>query len=112
MPIASGAIKLDGGGKVVIAEVSVIPIGTKTPSVSEYVAKALMQQKNVKYQLTAMGTILEGELSQVLDAVKRMHESVFGEEVKRVVTRIMIDDRRDKKLTIDYKVQSVMKKLG
>jgi len=100
---------------VVIAEVSVIPVGTKTPSVSEYVAKAineLMQQKNVKYQLTAMGTILEGELGQVLDVVKRMHESVFGEEVKRVVTRITIDDRRDKRLTMDYKVQSVMKRLG
>ena len=100
---------------MVIAEVSIIPMGTKTPSASAYVAKAiksLMQQKNVKYQLTAMGTLLEGELSQVLDAAKRMHESVFSGEVKRVVTRITIDDRRDKKLTIDYKVQSVMKKLG
>jgi len=100
---------------VVIAEVSVIPIGTKTPSASEYVAKAikvLMQEKNVKYQLTAMGTLLEGELSQVLEVAKRMHDSVFGEEVKRVVTRITIDDRRDKELTMDYKVQSVMKKLG
>ncbi len=47
-----------------------------------------------------------------MDAAKRMHESVFGEEVKRVVTRITIDDRRDKRLTMDYKVQSVMKKLG
>ncbi len=100
---------------MVIAEVSIIPIGTKTPSVSESVAKAiktLTQEKNVEYQLTAMGTIFEGELSQVLDVVKRMHESVFGEEVKRVVTRITIDDRRDRKLTMDYKVQSVMKKLG
>ena len=74
---------------MVVAEVSVIPIGTKAPSTSEYVAKAiktLMQQKNVKYQLTAMGTLLEGELSQVLDATKRMHENVFSEEVKRVIT--------------------------
>jgi len=107
--------KLDGGEKVVVAEVSVIPMGTKTPSASEYVAKAikvLMQEKNVKYQLTAMGTLLEGELSQVLEVAKRMHDSVFGEEVKRVVTRITIDDRRDKELTMDYKIQSVMKKLG
>jgi uncharacterized protein (TIGR00106 family) len=99
---------------VVVAEVSVIPIGTKTPSTSEYVARAikiLMRQKNVKYHLTAMGTLLEGELSQVLDAAKRMHESVFSEEVKRVITRITIDDRRDKDLTMDYKVQSVLKKL-
>ena len=100
---------------MVIAEVSIIPIGTKTPSVSGYVAKAvnaLKQQKNVKYELTAMGTLLEGELSQVLDAAKRMHESVFSEEVRRVITRITIDDRRDKDLTMDYKVQSVLKKLG
>jgi uncharacterized protein (TIGR00106 family) len=100
---------------MVVVEVSVIPIGTKTPSASAYVAKAiktLMQQRDVKYQLTAMGTLLEGELGKVLDAAKRMHESVFSEEVKRVVTRITIDDRRDKALTMDYKVQSVMKKLG
>jgi uncharacterized protein (TIGR00106 family) len=100
---------------VVVAEVSVIPIGTKTTSASEYVAKAiktLMQQRDIKYQLTAMGTLLEGELGKVLDAAKRMHESVFSEEVKRVVTRITIDDRRDKALTMDDKVQSVLKKLG
>ena len=65
----------------------------------------------MKYQLTAMGTLLEGELSEVLEAAKRMHEGVFGEDVKRVVTHITIDDRRDKKLTMYYKVQSVMKKM-
>ncbi len=99
---------------MVIAEVSVIPIGTKTTSTSENVAKAikfLMQQKNVKYQLTAIGTLLEGDLNPVVATAKKMHENVFGDEVKRVVTIITIDDRRDKKLTMDYKVQSVMKKL-
>jgi len=100
---------------MVIAEVSVTPMGTKTPSASEYVArsvKAIMQQKNVKYQLMAMGTLLEGDLSDVLEAVKKMHESIFCKDVQRVVTSITIDDRRDKQLTMDYKVQSVMKKLG
>jgi len=100
---------------MVIAEVSVIPMGTKTPSASDYVAramKALAQEKRVKYQLTAMGTLLEGDLGEVLEAAKRMHEGVFGEDIKRVVTHITIDDRRDKRLTMDYKVQSVMKKLG
>ena len=100
---------------MVIAEVSVMPVGTKTPSVSEYVAKAIKtirQQESVKYQLTAMGTLLEGELSDVLELTKVIHLSVFDEEVKRVVTSIKIDDRRDKISTIDYKVQSVMKKLA
>ncbi len=99
---------------MVIAEVSVVPIGTKTPSVREYVAKAikvLREEKGVKYQLTAMGTLVEGELDEVLEAAKKMHECLFDKDVKRVVSTIRIDDRRDKKLTISYKVESVMRKL-
>lgn len=100
---------------MVVAEVSITPVGTRTPSESGYVAKAvkaLDQQRGLKYQLTAMGTLLEGELSEVLEAIKKMHESVFGEDVKRVVTSITIDDRRDKNLTMEYEVQSVAGKLG
>ena len=99
---------------MVIAEVSVVPMGTKTPSASKYVAKALKvlsEEKGVKYQLTAMGTILEGELDAVLEASKKMHQCLFDEDVKRVVSTIRLDDRRDKMLTISYKVESVMKKL-
>ena len=99
---------------MVIAEVSVIPMGTKTPSTSQYVARAVktvIQQKKVKYQLMAMGTLLEGDLGDVWEVAKKMHESVFGKDVQRVVTKITIDDRRDKQLTMEYKVQSVMKKL-
>ena len=100
---------------MVIAEVSVTPVGTQTPSVSEYVAKAiraLRQEKDTRYELTAMGTIIEGELDKVLRAVRRMHESLFDDGVKRVITTIRIDDRRDKELSMSYKVQSVMQKVG
>jgi len=100
---------------MVIAEVSVVPLGTETPSVGDYVAaaiKAVKKQKKVKYQITAMGTILEGELNDVLDVVTKMHESTFSAGAKRVVTRLTIDDRRDKNLTIDGKVKSVLEKLG
>ena len=99
---------------MVIAEVSVVPIGTKTPSVSKYVAKALKvlaEEKGVKYQLTAMGTLIEGELDEVLKAAKKMHECLFDEDIKRVVSTIKIDERRDKSLSMNYKVESVMKKL-
>jgi uncharacterized protein (TIGR00106 family) len=100
---------------MVIAEVSIIPIGTKTSSVSKYIAKAIesiKQQTGVSYQLTAMGTLLEGRLDDVLGAVVQMHKSVFDRETKRVVTNIRIDDRRDKKIDFCYKVQSITKKLG
>jgi len=99
---------------MVIAEVSLVPMGTKTPSTSKYVAKALKvlrEEKGVKYQLTAMGTLLEGDLNEVLEVAKKMHQCLFDEDVKRVVSTIRIDDRRDKMLTISYKVESVMKKL-
>jgi uncharacterized protein (TIGR00106 family) len=99
---------------MVIAEVSIVPIGTETPSISQYVARAVetvKRQSKVNYQLTAMGTILEGELRDVLAVVGKMHASVFDETIKRLVTNIRIDDRRDKKTDMDYKVHSVMSKL-
>lgn len=100
--------------KMVIGEVSVVPVGTQTPSVSKYVAKALgvlKEEKNIKYELTAMGTILEGDLDALLEAVKKMHECLFDGEVKRVMTTVKIDDRRDKRLSMSYKVRSVLEKV-
>ncbi|UCE97604.1 MAG: MTH1187 family thiamine-binding protein [Dehalococcoidia bacterium] len=99
---------------MVIAEVSIVPIGTKTSSLSKYVAKAiepLKKQTSISFNLTAMGTILEGELSDVMTAVSRMHENVFDEEINRVVTNIRIDDRHDKNTSGNYKIQSVMHRL-
>lgn len=97
-----------------IVEVSVLPIGTKSTSVSSYVAKAervLRQQKDVKYQLTPMATVLEGDLDVILSLVRKMHETVFSDEIKRVLTMIKIDDRRDKPSTMEGKVKSVEQKL-
>ena len=97
-----------------IAEISVVPLGTKTTSVSQYVARAvkvLEQEKDIKYEMTAMGTIIEGDLDKILAAVKKMHERTFGEGVVRVVTTIKIDDRRDKAQGMKEKVDSLKKKL-
>lgn len=97
-----------------IAEVSIIPLGTKTASVSRYVARAiraLRQEENIKYEITSMGTILEGDLEEVLRVVKKMHQSTFGEGVARVITTIKIDDRRDKPLSPSGKIESLLKEL-
>ncbi len=98
-----------------IAEISVVPVGTKTPSLSKYVAQVLQvlqTQKEVSYELTAMGTILEGDLDKIMNLIQKMHESAFGSGVARVVTTVKIDDRRDKVSTRDSKVQSVQRELG
>jgi len=97
-----------------IAEVSVVPLGTGTPSVSQYVARAvkvLQQQEDVNYETTAMGTILEGDLDTILAVVRKMHEATFGEGVARVVTTIKIDDRRDKAQGMKDKVAALQERL-
>jgi len=97
-----------------IAEISVVPLGTKTPSVSQYVAlaiKVLEKEKDIKYEITAMGTIIEGDLDRILAVVRKMHEGTFGEGVARVLTTIKIDDRRDKTQGMKGKVDSLKRKL-
>jgi uncharacterized protein (TIGR00106 family) len=97
-----------------IAEISVVPLGTKTPSVSQYVARAikvLEKEKDIKYELTAMGTIMEGDLDRILAVVRKMHEGTFGKGIARVLTTVKIDDRRDKSQSVKEKVDSLKKKL-
>jgi len=96
----------------VIAEVSVIPIGTADTGLSTYVAsclKVLENSKDLTYRLTPMGTIIEGPLDKLLAAVSEMHEVPFSRGALRVVTHLKIDDRRDKPATMDSKVESVLK---
>ncbi len=98
----------------VIAEVTIVPLGTGSPSLSHYVAeveKVIEKFPAIKTMLTPMGTILEGEWDEVMNAVKLMHESPFLKGAKRVSTRISIDDRRDKDTSMEKKVSSVKKLL-
>ena len=95
-------------------EISVLPVGTPTPSLSRYVAgavKLLQNEKGVKYELTAMGTIIEGDLERLLALAQKMHRSAFDAGGQRVVTTIKIDERLDKPLTIEGKVKAVKEKL-
>jgi len=97
-----------------IAEVSVVPIGTANTSVSEYVAGAvsILKESGLKYKLTPMGTIVEGDIQDVLKVILKMHETPFNKKAERVYTSIKIDDRRDIKAEMDSKVRSVVEKLS
>lgn len=97
-----------------IVEATIIPLGTESTSVSKYVAdchKVLISENRVKYQLTPMGTILEGELDIVLEVIRKMHEVPFENGAMRVNTSIKIDDRRDKEASMEQKINSVKEKL-
>jgi uncharacterized protein (TIGR00106 family) len=97
-------------------EISVVPVGTGTPSISDYVAHAvnlLRKRRGVRYEVTAMGTIVEAErVEELLEAALELHRSVLARGAARVLTRITIDDRIDKTLTMAGKVRSVREKLA
>jgi uncharacterized protein (TIGR00106 family) len=99
-----------------IVDITIIPIGTETPSVSEYVAeiqKVLHQNKDkVNYQLTPMSTLIEGELSDLFHVIQQLHEVPFSNGIQRVATNIRIDDRRDKKSTMSGKLEAVQARMN
>jgi len=104
---------IPGGTEMAVMEISVIPIGTDSPSISHYVAEcvAVVEEKGLPYELTSMGTNVEGELRDLLLAAEQMHELPFKRGAQRVVTSIKIDDRRDKRLSIRGKKEAVQKRL-
>ncbi|MEN6463320.1 MAG: MTH1187 family thiamine-binding protein [Syntrophomonas sp.] len=92
-----------------------IPMGTGSTSVSSYVAnchKVLEDDKRIKLVLTPMGSVLEGDLGDIFEAIRKMHEVPFDNGAMRVSTTIRIDDRRDKSASIAQKLNSVQEKMN
>ncbi len=99
-----------------VVEISIVPLGTGNPGISSYVAACEKELREncgeLKYELTAMGTIIEGDLDQIMALIRRLHEVPFAKGALRVSTSIKIDDRRDKQGTIAQKIKSVKGKLN
>jgi len=98
-----------------IAEFTVIPIGTGTTSLSGYVAQLhqeLERQAGIHFEMTPMGTILEGPLDRLFEVIRAIHEVPFLQGAERVSTSIKIDDRRDKDASMQQKMQAVADKLA
>lgn len=78
----------------VLAEFSVMPMveGEWKP----YVDTALdeIEKAGLKHEVGPEGTTVEGELDQVLDAIKHAHQAVLNRGVERVITDIRIDEKR------------------
>ncbi|MDD5038323.1 MAG: thiamine-binding protein [Dehalococcoidales bacterium] len=53
----------------VIAEIHIIPVGTATTGLSRYIAACidiLKQAQDISYEVTAMGTIIQGSMERVI----------------------------------------------
>jgi uncharacterized protein (TIGR00106 family) len=99
------------GYYMAIVQVTIVPLGTGSTSVSGYVAavERVLQKEGdrVKFQMTPMSTLIEGDLDVVLEVIRKMHEVPFEEGALRVSTSLTIDDRRDKAGTMEQKMKSV-----
>ena len=97
---------------MVLLEFSISPLG-EGESVSGYVARSLdlIDKSGLDYQLHAMGTIVEGELDQVLDLMKRCIEAVAA-DCPRVTCSAKLDYRKGHSGRLRAKVESVERKVG
>jgi len=95
-----------------LLEFSMTPL-SQGESVSPYVARCLeiVDSSGLDYRLHAMGTIVEGDLDQVLDVLRRCFEAV-GEDCDRITCTAKFDYRKGDQGRIASKVASVEEKLG
>ncbi len=93
-----------------IAEFSVMPIGVGE-SLSDYVAECVkvVQASGLDHELTPMGTIVQGDMEEVMAVIMSCHRKVLSMS-GRVVTDIKIDDRKIER-HMSAKVESVRAKL-
>ncbi len=88
-----------------LAEIQVTPIGTGV-SVRKQVMRAheLIKSSGLKVELHAFGTNVEGELQQILDTVRKVHEVLHAEGTTRLSTSLKIGTRTDKEDSLQAKV--------
>ncbi len=96
-----------------LMQINVIPVGTASASIGEFVASIVkrLRKEGMSCRLTDMGTTIEGSAEELLAVAARIHELPFSKGCRRVVTQIIIDDRRDKKIALGDKVASVNQRL-
>ena len=104
---------MKGFAEMALMQINVIPLGGGSSSVGDFVAAIIssLERQGVEYKLTDMGTVVEGEVGDLFKLATRIHEIPFQMGEKRVVTQIVIDDRRDKIVAIGDKVSSVERRL-
>ena len=97
-----------------IMQLTIIPLGTQTPSVGQYVAEVqqVLRKEGVRHALTDMGTIIEGEPQELLTLAARLHSLPFAHGVQRVVTQLTLDERRDKDVGLGDKTAAVQARLA
>jgi uncharacterized protein (TIGR00106 family) len=95
-----------------LMEFSIIPLD-KGASVSTYVARCLdvVDRSGLDYRLHAMGTVVEGELTELLELLQRCF-TALQTDCHRVTCSVKFDYRQGSESRLVTKLQSVQAKLG
>lgn len=95
---------------MIISQLSISPIGKGT-SLSKYVKIVIdsIKKNNVNFKINDMATVIETEdLKTLFKVVEDAHNAVLKSGVKRVITELKIDDRKDKDARIGSKVKAIL----
>ncbi|MFH1811686.1 MAG: MTH1187 family thiamine-binding protein [Pseudomonadota bacterium] len=97
---------------MILAEFSIAPLDAGE-SLSEQVAEALdiVDRSGVAYRLNPMGTVLEGEWSEVFGIIERCYQAM-RQHSRRVSIAIKVDAREGASGRLDAKVAAVEQRLG
>lgn len=97
---------------MVLLEFSMFPLG-QGESVSASVARTLdiIDRSGLDYRLHAMGTIIEGEIDEVLDLLRQCFEGM-AEDNDRVICSAKFDMRQGASGRLASKVARVEEQLG
>lgn len=97
---------------MVLLEFSIFPLD-KGVSLSPYVARCLkvIDDSGLEYQLHAMGTIVEGEIDQVLEVLRACHDALAS-DCDRISCTAKFDYRKGAAGRLVSKVASVQRAAG
>ncbi|SMN20282.1 similar to Saccharomyces cerevisiae YBL001C ECM15 Non-essential protein of unknown function [Maudiozyma saulgeensis] len=96
-----------------LADVCMVPIGTNSASVSDFVAliEAKIRSSPLKSTLHSAGTTIEGPWDEVMSLIGEVHEYAHSKGIVRIQTDIRVGTRTDKHQTAQDKVDKVLKKM-
>ena len=96
-----------------LLEISIVPVGTDSPSFSSQVTDAvrIIEEKDLKYEVTPTSTVLEGDIDDLWEVAKEIHQKAFELGPERIVTTINIDHRTDKHMDMDQQIDKVEEQL-
>ncbi len=81
----------------VVAEISVIPVGTGNPDISSFVRRCIQiaHLSELRFNETPFGAVVFGPLREVILLAEKMHKAPFEQGASRVRTTVVIDEYKD-----------------